>query len=85
MNRENGLGLLSEDEVELIRSRRLENAKKAEAAALRLRILRAAVSYEAWFQEHERGSTYSTFTNEFGGDSSLWDSVEFLRDVVGSQ
>lgn len=85
MSGDHGLGPLSEDEVELIQSRRQEQAKKEAAAAVRLKALQVTASYEAWLQEHERGSTYSTFTNEFGGDSSLWDLVEALREALSCQ
>lgn len=82
MNAEHDLGALSEDEVELIKARRREQARVAAVAAERLKALRAAADYEAWLQEHGRGSTYSTFVNEFDGDSRLWDLVEALREAL---
>ncbi|MCY1287803.1 hypothetical protein D9M68_404470 [compost metagenome] len=55
----------------------------------RLLKLQMAAQYEQWLQENERGSSFSTFVNEFGAEacgqaqlSVLYECIQALRALV---
>lgn len=79
--------VLTESERALIIQRREDEKKAAEARASRRSALRVAADYEAWLQDNGRGSTFSTFVNEFGYDEAgagdVFRRVETIRQVAG--
>ena len=76
---------LSDDEVQMVLRSREDAAKEAERLCRRLRLLQAAARYEQWLQEHARGSSFSTFVNEFDGQADMYESVQAIRALVGAQ
>jgi hypothetical protein len=74
---------LTEEEQNLILKRREEIAALEETRRVKLLTLETAAKYEAWLQQEGRGSTFSTFVDEFGYDehdaSSMFKRVEVLR------
>lgn len=78
--------ILNDEERDLIlRNRAIKDEARARDE-LRIRILKTALEYEAWLQCHGRGSSFSTFVDEFGfdenGNAALFKSVEMVRAVV---
>lgn len=74
---------LTEDEQKLILKRRYEIAAKEESRRVKLQSIETAAKYEAWLQNEGRGSTFSTFVDEFGYDehdaSAVFRRVEAIR------
>ena len=77
------LGELSQYEVDLIKKSRQQAERDKSIAQLKLSALQIAAGYEKWLQENERGSSFSTFHEEYGckGNcvSSMFKIVEELR------
>lgn len=53
---------------------------KRKASALHL--LKTAYEYETWLQEHGRGSSFTTFLDEFGYDENLECITTKYRKIV---
>jgi hypothetical protein len=74
---------LTEEEQALIMKRREEIAAKEERRRVKLLTIEIAAKYEAWLQREGRGSTFSTFVNEFDYDehdaSLMFKRVEAIR------
>lgn len=80
---------LTDAERELILQRRAEQERAAVALAERRAILDIASRYEAWLQDNGRGSTFSTFVDEFGyddiGAGDVFSRVEAIRAAAGEK
>lgn len=77
---------LSPEEIAFIVKRRSEQ-KSQEAHCLETqKILKVAEGYERWLYKHQRGSSLSTFVNEFGFDAPgagvIYRIVQNIRDVA---
>jgi hypothetical protein len=70
---------LSKDELEIIQKRRDEKAKAEFKIKYRIKALETARNYDVWLRENGRGSSYSTFVNEFGYED---DDSSFMYKVV---
>lgn len=70
---------LTASEQEMIRKHRAAQAADAERRSARRVTLDTASRYEAWLQDHGRGSTFSTFVDEFGYNGK--DVAEMFRKV----
>lgn len=70
---------LTPEEEALILNRREKSARVSKEAAQRLRVLKIAGNYESWLQANGRGSSFSTFVEEFGFDEP--GAAEFFRRV----
>lgn len=79
--------ILTESERAMVLQRREQEAKEAKNRAFRLKALGIAADYEAWLQTNNRGSTFSTFVEEFGydelGADYVFRHVEAIRAAVG--
>lgn len=76
----NGFSLeLTELELEMIRRHRAAQAVDAARRTARRVTLDVASRYEAWLQSNDRGSSYTTFVDEFGYDEK--DAGEMFRKV----
>lgn len=78
-----GLGELSDEEVAMIEQHRAEKARQRERLDNIAKVLMLAARYERWLQKEERGSSFSTFVNEFSYEqkdcSTMFRMVEHLR------
>ncbi len=74
---------LTKGELEMIKACREKDRREAEERGARRKALRLAADYEAWLQDNGRGSTFSTFANEFDYDehdaSEVFKRVEKIR------
>ncbi|MCF7963989.1 MAG: hypothetical protein K9L79_00450 [Methylobacter tundripaludum] len=73
---------VTEDEKKQILQRRQHEANLKTIQRQRLFALETAAKYEAWLQENNRGSTFSTFVDEFGyqaADKLVFGQVEAIR------
>ncbi len=59
---------LTEYERKMVLADRLRRVQEQESLRMRRVVLDLAARYEAWLQDNGRGSTFSTFVNEFGYD-----------------
>ncbi|WP_220814082.1 hypothetical protein [Pseudomonas paralcaligenes] len=77
---------LDEEERALIYAHRQQKEQAREQRMLRLRVLELALRYETWLQKQGRGSSFSTFVNEFGyddpGGKHLYTLVQAVRDAL---
>lgn len=77
---------LTEDERALILRRREKAEAEALALLAKLQVIETAAKYEAWLQSNKRGSSFSTFVNEFGyqeaGADVMFFRVENVRLVA---
>ncbi len=73
---------LSPHETDLVLQYRREQVEAAKVKQRALALLKAAFEYEKWLQENDRGTSYTTFLDEFGfkGDhtSSTYNQVIYL-------
>lgn len=70
---------LSEEEIKLINNHRAQRAQKTYLAKARRRALHVALQYGLWLARRGRGSSFSTFVNEFGYEDR--DCSEMFRVV----
>lgn len=73
---------ITEAEKTLILQRRQQDANLKTIQRQRLFALETAAKYEAWLQENKRGSSFSTFVDEFGyqaADKLVFGQVELIR------
>jgi|GEM_PF-1255471 len=79
----NNLGELSQAEIDLVNKHRKEKLRVEKANAMVVLALHTATAYEQWLQKEKRGSSFSTFCNEFGFDvensADMFKVVEQLR------
>ncbi len=77
---------LSDEEQALVIEHRRQLLAERNRLARRLRVLELALKYEHWLQKNERGSSFSTFVNEFGCDdgnsNTLYEQVQGVRDLL---
>lgn len=57
---------LSDEEINLINDHRAQKAKKLHLDKSRRRVLHVALQYRLWLARKGRGSSFSTFVDEFG-------------------
>lgn len=78
---------LTEEEVAHIKQRREKEEARKAVLKKRLDRIMVAHDYEKWLQDKGRGSTFSTFVNEFGYDeldsSEVYGVVEAIRGALG--
>jgi hypothetical protein len=70
---------LTPEEKAFILSKREKDKRVSKKAELKLRVLKIAGNYESWLQANGRGSSFSTFVDEFGFDEH--GASEFFRRV----
>jgi hypothetical protein len=73
---------VTEHEKKLILQMRRDEANRKTIQRQRLFAMETAAKYEAWLQENNRGSTFSTFVDEFGyqaADKLVFEQVEAIR------
>lgn len=70
---------LSNEEIKLINEHRASKANKKHLEKAKRRVLQAAFRYGLWLARHGRGSSYSTFKEEFGYEGR--DCSEMFRVV----
>lgn len=74
---------LTDEERAMVLKRRDEARRASEARAATRAALQIAAEYESWLQDNGRGSTFSTFVNEFGydklGAGDVFRRVEAIR------
>ncbi|HBO4355102.1 TPA: hypothetical protein L4U31_002860 [Pseudomonas aeruginosa] len=77
---------LDEEERALVHAHRQQKKEERDRLTRRLLVLELALSFESWLQKHERGSSFSTFVNEFGCDdpnhAKLYESVQAIRALL---
>lgn len=77
---------LTEEERVIILARRNEFAEKEERLRKKLLTIETAAKYESWLQKEGRGSSFSTFVDEFGydehGASAMFNMVEAVRKAA---
>jgi hypothetical protein len=71
------VGQLTEEETALVMAHRAKNARVVRRNKLALELLARAREYAVWLHEEGRGTSYSTFADEFGheGGASFYESV----------
>lgn len=77
---------LDEEERAILYAHRQRKQQERDRLALRLKLLDLAHRYEAWLQANGRGSSFSTFVNEFGCSepegNKLYQQVQAIRDLL---
>lgn len=71
--------ILTPEEKALILNNREKANRASKKAEMKLRVLKIAGNYESWLQANGRGSSFSTFVEEFGFDEP--GAAEFFRRV----
>ncbi len=77
---------LDEEERAILYAHRQRKQQERDRLALRLKLLDLAHRYEAWLQANGRGSSFSTFVNEFGCSepegNKLYQQVQAIRALL---
>jgi long-subunit acyl-CoA synthetase (AMP-forming) len=76
---------ITESEKKLILQMRRDEANRKTIQRQRLFALEIAAKYEAWLQENNRGSSFSTFVDEFGyqvADKLVFEQIEAIRHAA---
>jgi hypothetical protein len=76
---------ITEPEKKLILQMRQDEANRKTIRRQRLFALETAAKYEAWLQENNRRSSFSTFVDEFGyqaTDKLVFEQVESIRHAA---
>lgn len=77
---------LTDEELSIVRRHREEKAARAASQALRLSALKLAAEYDEWLSTNGRGSSFSTFVDEFGYEESdcslMYRIVQKLRETA---
>jgi hypothetical protein len=76
---------ITESEKKLILQMRRDEANRKTIQRQRVFALETALKYETWLQENKRGSSFSTFVDEFGcqvADKLVFEQVESIRHAA---
>lgn len=77
---------VSEQEEAMILNKRAREEKISIAKSYRSKILKVAHGYREWLDKYGRGSTFSTFVDEFGyqgGDATqVYNAASRLLDIA---
>lgn len=77
---------LTSEEIALITELRQKKQAQEAFCLETQKILKVAAGYERWLYKHRRGSSLSTFVNEFGFDAPgagvVYQIVQNIRDVA---
>ena len=77
---------LDEEERAILYAHRQRKQQERDRLALRVKLLDLAHRYEAWLQANGRGSSFSTFINEFGCSepegNKLYQQVQAIRALL---
>lgn len=73
---------LTPEEISVVLEHRERQKNQAQKRKNRLTLIGIAKNYEEWLQDNNRGSSFSTFTDEFGFDGSKATDVFRLVDEI---
>jgi hypothetical protein len=73
--------VLTDEETEIILDRRKKIKEQENRELLERHLVKTTAEYIDWLFKHERGSTSSTFFNEFGYESDAYQASYVFRQV----
>lgn len=77
---------LTEDEKRLILKRRNDQVRAESRTRQQKKVMKTSIEYWDWLVENDRGSSFSTFVNEFeydGSDSSImYKAVQVYLELI---
>lgn len=74
---------LTDDEVKLIENNRAKKAQQEWRINNRIKTLVTALRYDKWLKKNGRGSSFSTFVNEYGyEDKDASDMYKVVKEVI---
>ena len=75
---------LTEEEKNIILALRKDEEKRQQQKQMMLAVLETAARYARWLEENGRGTSYTTFVDEFGFDEDIKMSRHSFYELVTS-